>query len=387
MRVLQVIDSLPLAGAEVLVANMAPRLRARGIDCHVAVLRLISSPLEASLREAGVPLEATGPDRIYSLRHVRPLIRMMEGYDLVHVHLFPAQLWAVLAAVKLRPRIPLVTTEHGSSNFRRRWWLRAFDGWMYPHYRIIACNSEATAAELARWCPRIAPRIRMIHNGIPLEDFESAAPVDLPRHPQCTARVIFVGRFDPPKDHATVLRALSEIPAAELVLVGDGPLRPPMEELARTLNMADRVTFLGRRSDIPGLLKASDIFVHSSSFDGFGIAACEAMAAGLPVVASDVPGLSQVVKGAGVLFPAGDHHALARELRALLSSPEKRSRLSGAARERARNFGIERTVDSYIELYELTLREFRREKSAASIPSLQPTTAGKNQEGSTGVSA
>jgi glycosyltransferase involved in cell wall biosynthesis len=311
----------------------------------------------------------------------------MKGYDLVHVHLFPAQLWAVLAAARLHPQLPLVTTEHGSSNFRRRWWLRAFDGWMYPHYKVIACNSEATATELARWCPRIAPKIRMIHNGIPLEDFESAVPVELPRHPRCSARVIFVGRFDPPKDHATVLRALAEIPAAELLLVGDGPMRPQVEELARTLNMADRVTFLGRRSDIPGLLKASDIFVHSSSFDGFGIAACEAMAAGLPVVASDVPGLSQVVKGAGVLFSPGDPVALARELQLLLSSPEKCCQLSRLARERARNFGIEKTVDSYIELYELTLNGLPRATPAMSIQSLQPSTVVEKQEERTGVSA
>ena len=79
--------------------------------------------------------------------------------------------------------------------------------------------------------------------------------------------------------------------------------------MAQSLGIAERVTFLGWRSDVASVLKASDIYVHSTDAEGFGIAACEAMAAGLPVVASDVPGLAQIVKGAGILFPAGDDKA------------------------------------------------------------------------------
>jgi len=276
----------------------------------------------------------------------------MQSYDIVHVHLFPAQLWAVLGAWQLKKSIPLVTTEHGTSNFRRHWWLRAFDAWMYSHYERIACNSDATAEELVRWCPGVAGKINVIPNGVPLDDFETALPAGLPGIPDQATRVVFVGRFYPPKDHATVLRALTAVPHAHLLFVGDGPLRPRAEEFARSLGVAERVTFLGGRHDVAQVLKASDIFVHSTTFDGFGIAACEAMAAGLPVIASDVPGLAQVVKGAGVLFPVGDDRALARELTTLVSSPERRREMSVASRQRARCFGIEKTVDAYVRLYE-----------------------------------
>src|SRR5689334_13026985 len=111
MRVLQVIDSLPLAGAEVLVKDVAPRLRKRGIECDVAVLRVLKSPLESALQRAGVPLHSTGVTKLYSPRQVHPLAKLMQGYDIVHVHLFPAQLWAVLAAKRLQPRVSLITTE------------------------------------------------------------------------------------------------------------------------------------------------------------------------------------------------------------------------------------------------------------------------------------
>jgi glycosyltransferase involved in cell wall biosynthesis len=155
------------------------------------------------------------------------------------------------------------------------------------------------------------------------------------------------------------LRALTTIPNVQLLLVGDGILRPSLEKLARSLGVAERVTFFGRRKDVAQILKASDIYIHSATFDGFGIAACEAMAAGLPVIASDVPGLADVVRGAGILFPAGDHAALARKIRDLMVSSERRREMSEASQKRAQSFGIDRTVDGYLAMYESVLHTKR----------------------------
>jgi glycosyltransferase involved in cell wall biosynthesis len=355
MRVLQVIDSLGLGGAEVLVRNMAPRFLSRGIECDVVVLVRTSSSLEISLQTSGVVLHSTGIAKLYSPGQIVPLANLMRRYDIVHAHLFPAQLWTVLAAARLKSRISVVTTEHNTWNGRRRWWLQPFDAWLYPHYQRIACNSNATAEELIRWCPGIAAKISVIPNGIPLEAFEMAEAVEMPLLPLGAPRLVFVGRFEPQKDHATILRALTAVPKAHLLFVGDGPLRGQLENMAGSLGVAERVTFLGRRNDVPGILKASDIYIHSTNSDGFGIAACEAMAAGLPIIASDVPGLAQVVEGAGVLFPVGNEHALAREITALLSSTERRSQMSQSSRLRAREFSIDRTVDGCVELYRSVL--------------------------------
>ncbi|HMH12535.1 MAG TPA: glycosyltransferase [Edaphobacter sp.] len=355
MRLLQVIDSLHLGGAEVLVKDIAPRFRSRGLECEVLVLSETSSPLETALRSAGVPLHSTRIENLYSLHQVSALARLMRGFDIVHVHLFPAQLWTVLAVARLKTRVPLVTTEHNTWNARRHWWLRPFDKWMYHHYQRIACNSQATADELIRWCPGIAGKTQVVPNGIPLETFANAGPAELDSVPRGVPRLVFVGRFEPQKDHQTILRALAKVPAVHLLLIGDGPLRAQLQELARALGVIERVTFLGYRNDIPQILKASDIYVHSTTSDGFGIAACEAMAAGLPVLASDVPGLAEVVGGAGVLFPMRDDRTLALELSALLSSPERRRAMSVASRQRAQHFSIERTVDDYIEMYRSVL--------------------------------
>lgn len=351
MRILQIIDSLGLGGAEVLLKEMAPLFRTRGVDCDVVSLLRTGSSLENALQAEGVPLYFTGQRNIYSPRQVLSLAKLMRGYDVIHVHLFPAQLWAVLAAAYSHSNVPLVSTEHGTWNRRRDCPLRRFDQWMYSHYKQIACNSDGTAEELLRWCPNIAAKIRIVPNGIPIRTFEDAEPVDLPNIPSDAARIIFVGRFEVPKDHATVLRALPAVSNAHLLLVGDGPLRPQVQQMAHSLGIADRTTFLGWRNDVAGLLKASHLYVHSTTADGFGIAACEAMAAGLPILASNVPGLAQVVEGAGVLFPVGNESILAQELTALIQSPDRRLKMSQTSRRRAQQFSIDRTVDACIQMY------------------------------------
>jgi glycosyltransferase involved in cell wall biosynthesis len=360
MRILQVIDSLRIGGAEVLVRNMAPRFVQRGIDCEVLVLSRSHSSLEASLQAAGVKLLDTGNIDLYSPRQIGPLSKIMRGFDLVHVHLFPAQLWAVLAAGMQPGR--LVTTEHSTFNSRRRWWFRPLDAWMYSRYAQIACISEATAEEMARWCPHAKHKLRVVPNGIPLETFMNARPADLAGRGDGMIKVVCVARFESQKDQATLLRAVALVQGIHLFLLGDGPLRPNLEQLARHLGVSNRVSFMGFRDDVPEILKACDVYVQATTFEGFGIAACEAMAAGLPVIANDVTGLADLVQGAGVLTPVGDYESLARELKGLADSAATRSRMSDASRRRARDFSIERTVDGYVEMFETALQSPTWEK-------------------------
>lgn len=354
MRVLQVIDSLRIGGAEVLVRDLAARFLQRGIDCEVLVLSRSSSWLEAALQSDGVKILDTGNIPLYSLRQVPALSKLLRGFNLVHVHLFPAQLWVALAAVQ--DSCPLVTTEHNTWNARRRWWFRPVDKWIYSRYQQIACNSDATARELAAWCPSVKDKLQVIPNGIPIEVFANARPANLLELGAGMTKAVFVGRFEPQKDHGTLLRALVLAPQIHLFLLGDGPLRRQLEQLASDLGVCDRVTFLGFRNDVPAILRACDIYVHSTTSDGFGIAACEAMAAGLPVIASDVPGLAQVVEGAGLVTPLGDHASLARELNTLAGSAERRAQMSEASRRRVRDFSIEKTVDLHIQMYETVLQ-------------------------------
>jgi glycosyltransferase involved in cell wall biosynthesis len=359
MKVLHVIDSLILAGVEVLLREMLPLMRDQRIDSSVVVLKHLDSPLENALRLEEFPFLPSRGSEIYSPLHVWSLAGHIGSFDVVHSYLFPAQLWVVAAAKLAGKRVQLVTTEQSTQNRRRRPWARPLDRWMYRNYAAIACNSEATRKNLLEWVPEVSDRINVVYNGVPLERFRDAVAANKEGIlPNSNGRpvVMFVARFDPAKDHPTLLRAMRQVRNADLVLVGDGDLRPQLQRLAQELEIGERVHFLGRRPDIPQLLKMADLYVHASNFEGFGIAAVEAMSAGLPVVASDVPGLGEIVKGAGILVPPGDEDALAKAINDVLQSQTLREQLAAASRKRAADFSIGRTVDAFIEIYQSVTR-------------------------------
>ncbi|MFZ5992726.1 MAG: glycosyltransferase [Deinococcota bacterium] len=360
MRVLQVINTLALAGAETLVKDIVLRLREHGIETDVYVLRRLDSPLEEDLKRAGVSLFGSTNLSVYSPKQVWSLAKHLSShrYDLLHVHLFPAQLWAVIAAKFLNHRINLVTTEHSTHNRRRRWYFRHLDQQMYCQYSQIACISEGTKRALLNWLPTLAGKTHIVQNGVDVarfaqsESFNKTALLGI--QPEAPL-VLCVGRLEEPKDHATLLNAISRLEGVHLALVGDGPLRTELEALAAHLSITQQVHFLGRRTDIPRILKTADIYVQPSRWEGFGIATLEAMAAGLPIVASDVPGLADLVGNAGMLFPAGNVDTLADCLRLLLSRPDVRSELAQRAINRASEYDIGSTVERYLDLYKRVL--------------------------------
>lgn len=358
MKLLLVINSLILAGAEVLVAELAPLFKAAGIEVSVLVLKKLDSPLEQRMRQCGIPLLTTTADRIYSPRQISALGGTFRSFDIVHTHLFPAQLWT--AAARPRNAAPaLITTEHNTENNRRKTWLRPLDRFMYSRFDHIVCNSEATRVRLQEWIPDVKTEASVIQNGISLRRISAARPIpkkDLVGRDDVPI-LVSVARLQPQKDHATLLKALPKLEKpAHLLLVGDGELKPSLEKLATGLGIVERVHFLGRRADVPDLLRSADLFVHSTHSDGFCIAALEAMAAGLPVVASRVAGLSDVVAEAGMLVAPQDPRSLAAAVDSLLMSTEKRTILSQAGLRRAQNFTIEATATSYIALYEDLIR-------------------------------
>ena len=144
------------------------------------------------------------------------------------------------------------------------------------------------------------------------------------------------------------------------MLVGEGRLTKQLQRRAAELGVASRVHFFGKRRDVPQLLKAADLYVQPSRVEGFGIAALEAMASGLPIIASNVAGLAEVVGENGMLFPAGDHRRLAECLKLLLEDSALRQQLSAAATKRAQMFSVAKTRDCYEALYREVLRESQK---------------------------
>jgi glycosyltransferase involved in cell wall biosynthesis len=356
MRILHVIDSLRMGGAEVLLSQMHGGFSIRGIDCEYYLLHSEKTPLCQAIVSQGGRVHAPIEASVYSPLHIFALQQHLNAfkYDVVHVHLFPAQLWAACGARLSRNVVPLVTTEHNTENRRRKGLYKVIDRWMYRQYQRIASISPATTTNLVEWLPDLQGKVVECPNGIDVEAFASASTSGkqaLFSLPENTPVILCVASLQFRKGHDTLLRAIRLVPNIVLVCAGDGPLSGELHSLAEELGIASRVRFLGKRMDVPQLLKAADIYVQPSRVDGFCIAALEAMAAGKPVVASNVPGLSDLVGDAGLQFPVGDECQLVKRISTLLGDLALQNRLAHSAQQRARAFGIDKTLDCYERLY------------------------------------
>jgi L-malate glycosyltransferase len=247
----------------------------------------------------------------------------------------------------------------------------------------VVCNSRAAAERLQGSGIR-SDKLNVIPNGLPDELFASAAPA-LPREPN-VVRVGMISRMNHQvKQHDMFLRVAArlaqQIPQLRIVLVGDGPLRAGLEMLVGQLGGRDRVLFFGDRRDIPAILASVDITVLPSSSESLSNVIMESMAAGIPVVASDVGGNPELVENGktGFLFPPGDEKQFAVALETLVAQPELRKQFGAAARERAlAEYTIPRVRDRYQDLYRSLLAE-KGWKPAQPVECMQP--AGTGQEG------
>jgi glycosyltransferase involved in cell wall biosynthesis len=226
----------------------------------------------------------------------------------------------------------------------------------------VTCNSQAAADRLIERGLRKS-KVVVIPNALPEAAFAQTAPALL-RRPE-TLRVSMIARMNNRvKNHTMFLhvaaRLAAKFPALEFLLVGDGPLRPELEALASQLGIGHRVLFLGERYDIPAILAATDISVLPSSSESLPNAVLESMAAGVPVVATDVGGTRELLQTGetGLLVPSNDEEKFADAIELLLNSPSLRANYGWRARELAiAGYRAEHIRDQYEKLYADLLQE------------------------------
>jgi glycosyltransferase involved in cell wall biosynthesis len=348
-----------LGGAQVHVRDLCAGLAARGH--HVTVLAGGRGVFSEELRRVDVDFRPVAglAVPIHPLRDTRAfgaLVRALRELrpDLVLAHTAKAGFLGRAAAALLG--IPAVFTPHGwaiSDRISRR------QGRVFGVLEKAAARATARIVNVCDFEMRlalehgIAPREKMavIYNGIP------DVPASLLARPaQRPARLVMVARMAPPKDHATLLRALAGLADMEwtLDLIGDGPLESAIRALAGELGIAGHVRFRGFQADVAAHLAEAQALVLSSRFEAFPYAVLEAMRAGLPVVASRVGGIPEAVEEGvtGLLAPAGNAAALRDCLARIIAHPERRSQYGAAARERfLHRFTLDRMVQDTLRVY------------------------------------
>lgn len=344
MRILHVIASLEIGGAQRLLVDLLP-LQANSEKVDLLVYEQVHNNFERTIEQAGIRIICLNEHNFHNPTIVLRLKKIFKEYDLVHAHLFPTIYWTSLAA--RGTNVKIVYTEHSTSNSRRdKWYFRPIERFMYSRFDRIISISQQTQDALTSWLRQCDERFVVINNGVNTQKFASVTSSVIPKS------LIMVSRFASSKDQETAIRAMKQMDnEVILYLVGDGENRARCETLAKELGVSERVSFLGPRSDVPELVASSYIGIQSSNWEGFGLTAVELMAAGKPVIASDVDGLKQVVEGAGLIFKHGDSEDLAVKISLLLNNCDYYDVVSKKCIERSLLYDIKAMVKKYNDIY------------------------------------
>ena len=347
MKVLHFINSLEIGGAQRLVVDLLPLMRQEGITTDVLLLD--------NKNEFNDEPYLYVPKKRFSVRYYKRLLDIMNNYDIVHVHLFPTLYIAAL--LSLFGKFKVVYTEHNTSNRRRKLkWLRGVERLVYRRYSRVISISKETQEALLDWLSLREPgeRFVCIENGVNLSKMRVTQSLSESNEQIFRDKyILMVSRFSAQKDQATLIRSIPYIADKDIkfVFAGEGTTKANCMLLAKELGVQNRTVFLGNRHDIPLLVFNSVIGVQSSHWEGFGLTAIEFMAVGKPIIASDVPGLSGVVGGAGLLFCPGNYKDLADKISLLLEDSAKYSVISERCLARAKEYTIEKMANRYIKLY------------------------------------
>lgn len=370
MRILQVITTLLTGGAEHIVVQLAEQLTERGMHCDICVFDGQQTPFAEEIEAYNKHLRDRGLDPIvihklgngvYNPMLIPRLARLMRHYDIVHTHNSSPQLYAAIA--KVLCSVVLVTTEHNTSNRKRGWkWYAPIESWMYSQYDHTICISKVAEDKLreymgGKWLDTSSAwygRISTINNGVDVNAFHTAAPAaDLMALKEGRKAIVMVAGFRDAKDQDTLVRAMTHLEgdSYELWLVGIGDRQDTVRQLAHDKGVEDRVRFVGLRMDVPQVLRAADIVVMSSHWEGLSLSNVEGMSAGKPFLASNVNGLREVTQGYGLLFSEGDDEHLAGYIKRLCTDKALYERLAMRCYHRALDFDISNMVGGYADIY------------------------------------
>jgi len=392
VTVMQVISNLDIGGAQEVVRTLVNYLASR--ECQPIVCTFKDSPLRQDIERSGIQVEVL-PDRRYSvvalplfivdmMRIWRALAKLVQKHrvDVVQTHLLRSLDFLVLLLRYTTPLRAVLWTFHNvnfeltASRLPKYSWLLGPKKFSYLFlYRLtsrwvsgfIAVSDDVKKAMVQIIGP-IGDKVTVICNGVDTQKYRQTVDKAFVRNQlglEADTRLIaLVATLKEQKGHRYLIRALASIvpqhPDLHVLFIGDGELKEELQDQVNRLNLGGHIHFLGNRHDVPELLAASDLFVLPSLWEGLSMALLEAMATGLPVVASKLSGTVQVItpNESGILVPPGDTRQLVQAIEQLLNDPTLAQAMGTAARRRvAEEFSAQKQANEHLALYHRLLQK------------------------------
>ena len=357
-RVLILITDLHPGGAPYVVRDLAIGLDSQRFEVQVACLAG-EGAVAGQLRQKGIVTHCLGARGAWDLRVFYRLARIIRQFQpqilqccLIHANVVGRLVGSLTG-------VPIIVASIHTAERGRRWHLLLER--LTSHLSALTiCVSVSVKKFMQVRASLPESRLAVIHNGIDFQRFSQAVPVDLAEQELDPAKktVVFVGRLDPVKSIDMLLNAVGRLREKldlQLIIVGDGPEKKKLTELAQKLQVTDIVRFTGLRFDAERFIAAADVLVMPSQWEGLPLTALEAMAAGVPVVASRTEGLIDVIRHEknGLLFKTGDIQQLAEAVERILTDSELAFSLGKNGQKIAfEDFSLKNMISGYEKIYE-----------------------------------
>jgi len=352
-KVAVVLPYFGTGGAEKMVYRLVHGLDQAQFDTEVFCVygKPLGNQMERSLGEKGISIRYIGKKKGFSLSAIRKLFRELDRFspDLIHTHMYAcvyAALWPVIR------RKPFLHTFHTLPEVENRRLVRRLLTRLLVRLKIMTpvAISPSNQRMVADYYGLHTDSVPLVRNPVDVRRFAAGQGIR-----DGVFRFITVGRFSREKNQHMMYQAFSSFLAkghdARLLMLGSGEEEASLKALAKGLGIDDRIDYAGYVENVEDFLKAADVFLLSSHYEAQPLCVLEAMAAGLPIISTDVGGVADIVTDNGILIPPGDASAMAQAMEELYRNRDALSRMAEASQKNVLAYDVSNTVAGYSRLY------------------------------------
>ena len=354
MKVMQIIPNLGLGGAEVMVENLSISLVDKGIETCVVSLYNYESPITQRLNKKNIPIYFINKKNGLDLKVILSLYRLFkkEKPDVIHTHLYALQ-YAVIAAILSRVPVKVHTihsvAEKEAGKLKRKIYKVFYKYFGVKPVTISPLVKETVLNEYK--LPKT--KVEMVYNGI---IFKGNNCKVVSTNEEKSVNIVHIGNFKKAKNHIQLIESFKIVnntrPDTVLKLIGSGDLEGDIKGKVKELNLEKNVLFLGAQSNVYPYLEQADIFILPSIWEGMPITLIEAMSVGLPIIATRVGGIpDMIINNDSGLLVDPDTENIAEALLTLINDRNLREKLGASARNSSKRFSAKEMTDSYIKIY------------------------------------